>query len=89
MINHENEFRKKKPVILFIYNYSCHICGLVSLNLHVHHIDNNHKNNFVFNLIPLCEHCHRLVHQANVLVVPQPTYEQNSQLERLQLAFKD
>ena len=38
----------------------CSICGSV-VNLHVHHIDGNHSNNNINNLIWVCCKCHNTV----------------------------
>ena len=56
-------FNKKKNVILFIYDYACCVCGLISLKNHVHHVDKNHKNNDSFNLVPLSKKCHVIIHK--------------------------
>lgn len=45
----------------------CEICG-ASSGLDVHHIDENHSNNFPDNLITLCVSCHGRVHSKNLLV---------------------
>ena len=46
------------------------ICGLCKTKdarvLAVHHVDKNHKNNKLNNLIWLCHNCHFLVHRYNV-----------------------
>jgi hypothetical protein len=40
------------------FNYLCAICG--KPNPHIHHIDGNHSNNEVENLLPLCPNHHLL-----------------------------
>lgn len=46
---------------------ACEICGS-TVNLDVHHIDENRGNNFPENLITLCQSCHMRVHSRNLLV---------------------
>ena len=52
-----NYWKHRKPY--------CEICGS-SENLEVHHIDFNHGNNDVSNLITACESCHRRIHSQNL-----------------------
>lgn len=43
---------------------SCEYCGFVAIHrvqLDVHHLDGNNKNNDIDNLQTLCANCHRLV----------------------------
>ena len=47
---------------------SCEMCGFVAIHavqLDVDHIDGNHANNDVTNLMTLCANCHRLKTQMN------------------------
>ena len=60
-------FNKIKPVILFIYDFSCIGCGLVSLENHIHHCNGNHFDNNPFNLVPLCGHCHKTAHASKII----------------------
>lgn len=63
--NHQNrEFKHRKEVIKFIYNYECQCCNEATEELEVHHDDRNSANNAWNNLIPLCPPCHRLVHMT-------------------------
>lgn len=57
-------FQKIKNIILFIFDFKCYLCGYFSLANHVHHLDNNHANNDVLNLICLCHDCHKLAHKS-------------------------
>lgn len=57
-------FNKIKNIVVFLYDYKCQVCNLKFKNLHVHHLDNNHSNNDVDNLIPLCKSCHRIAHKG-------------------------
>lgn len=44
----------------------CNVCGNSDVRvLAVHHLDKNHKNNDIKNLIWLCLNCHYLVHKHN------------------------
>jgi hypothetical protein len=45
----------------------CEKCGFIALDkcqIDIHHIDRNHKNNHVENLMSLCANCHRLEHKG-------------------------
>ena len=45
----------------------CGLCGLGDARaLAVHHIDKDHKNNRVENLLWLCHNCHHLVHNYEI-----------------------
>ena len=71
---------KDRETLLAEYNHLCAMCG--STNPHIHHIDQNHDNNDVFNLIPLCPNCH-LRDQHN------PTRSFESGILRLFRLYKD
>jgi hypothetical protein len=43
------------------HDYKCCICSENRI-VHVHHFDENHNNNDILNLIPLCPTCHQLFH---------------------------
>lgn len=74
IIPHPNYvFNKIKHIIVYIYDYKCQICGLQLKNLDVHHYDNNHNNNDVENLIPVCKSCHRLIHKGVIFEKPKMT----------------
>lgn len=45
-----------KDKLLDEYNHRCAICG--GDRPHIHHIDENHANNDIQNLLPLCPNCH-------------------------------
>ncbi|MEK6916969.1 MAG: hypothetical protein AABW92_04440 [Nanoarchaeota archaeon] len=47
--------------ILQKYDYRCAICNAEE-GLHIHHRDENPKNNLISNLIVLCGVCHKKVH---------------------------
>jgi len=42
----------------------CYICGINFPHLNLHHIDNNHNNNSLKNLVKLCPNCHWFVHDG-------------------------
>ena len=44
--------------ILFRDDYTCKICGVWDVNVHIHHINHNNKDNRRINLISLCVSCH-------------------------------
>ena len=44
------------------FNQECSICKAIE-KLGVHHIDGNHKNNQLINLIILCNKCHCIEHK--------------------------
>lgn len=54
-----NHFRDK----CFFYNEKkCHLCGDDNVKIDVHHVDENHDNNILSNLEPLCVKCHQKFH---------------------------
>jgi len=62
-----NRLRYNKPKKRYrqYKNTLCSRCGFVGdpCQLDVHHIDRNHQNNAIDNLITLCANCHRLEHK--------------------------
>ena len=44
----------------------CHICGSPGssdeVEIEVHHIDGDHSNNHIYNLLPVCRGCHHEIH---------------------------
>jgi len=83
MRKNNNDFQHKRQVVLFIYDYTCQLCGMISFSNHCHHIDKNGNNHSVYNLIPLCVDCHILVHSANIVLNLQPTASQLVLLQKL------
>lgn len=69
MRRNNTEFQKIKNVVLFIHGYECFVCNHISINNHVHHIDQNNGNNDPFNLLPLCPDCHRMIHKIAAIKV--------------------
>lgn len=51
------EFFRIRPKIHKKYNYTCQLCNQKSKQLNVHHIDYNKQNNYIGNLITLCQKC--------------------------------
>ena len=44
----------------------CELCGFIAhdkIQLDIHHLDGNHKNNNQENLMTICANCHRLEHR--------------------------
>ena len=48
--------KKVKDSVLKEYDHRCSICG--QDRPQIHHIDEDHENNEVVNLLPLCPNCH-------------------------------
>lgn len=64
-------FSKIKNIVLFLYDYECAYCGYSNFGNHIHHFDKNHFNNDAFNLVCVCETCHKAIHKH--LKVKKPT----------------
>lgn len=61
----EPEFRRMRLPVLKRDRFTCQKCGrtkrvldLLGIQLHVHHIDGNHRNNTMGNLTTRCSDCH-------------------------------
>lgn len=80
-------FNKKKEIVLFAYGYACQLCGLVYVGNHVHHNDKNHNNNDAFNMVPLCNYCHKMVHKARATINIQPSEKCEQILQELNELF--
>lgn len=89
MLKSQTIFNKKKEVVLFAYGYACQLCGLVYVGNHVHHNDRIHGNNDAFNMVPLCNHCHKMVHKARATINIQPTPQCEAILRLLNELFGD
>ena len=87
MRRNNQQFQKIKNVILYIHAYECFVCGFVSINNHVHHIDRNNGNNDPFNLLPLCPACHKMVHKLAAIKVHFEDEAVNTALLHLKLHF--
>ena len=83
MRTQNNRFQQKRHVVLFIYDYTCQMCGIISFSNHCHHINGNGNNHDAFNLIPLCVDCHILVHKLHIGLLPGPNPQQVILLEKL------
>ncbi len=55
------ELKVKRKAILEYYGHKCYLCNNEATQ--VHHIDENRGNHNVYNLVPLCHKCHRMVHK--------------------------
>ena len=61
----DSDFRRVRPLILRRDRYTCQGCGAQPKNrLEVHHLDNNHHNNRMGNLISVCKYCHAVFHSG-------------------------
>ena len=47
-----------------ILECKCYCCNRIYLKLEVHHINGDNKDNSEGNLIPICNRCHRCIHQG-------------------------
>lgn len=65
-----------KPLIHMVYQSRCIICGNISVNNHVHHVDWDNKNNNAFNLIVVCKEHHIQLHQNKFKLSKELTTEQ-------------
>ena len=67
-VNHQGypqRFKEVRPFILAIDRHLCQLCGASDFEgkkLAVHHIDENKRNNTPWNLITVCNVCHRPLH---------------------------
>lgn len=81
-------------------NYMCKLCGenvmrddITQPMAPIHHIDGNHRNNKVTNLVQLCNKCHGQLHahglkKIQVKEIKIPQY-QNVVLEKPKVLFKN
>jgi 5-methylcytosine-specific restriction endonuclease McrA len=54
---------QKRRAVLRRANYCCEGCGIDNRKLHVHHLTYAHKGNeFLFELVAVCEVCHERCH---------------------------
>ena len=84
MRNHQDPiFKFIKPHITFLFGAKCALCDKVSLSNHVHHIDNNSRNNNSFNFCILCNHHHKLAHKNKFVIRPTLNFYQSQHLEAL------
>lgn len=77
-MSYNKEFQDIKPKIKERDNFKCTMCNVkekkvsfmrngkirLKTNLHIHHIDENVKNNSMENLTTLCESCHITIHKT-------------------------
>lgn len=66
-----------REVVLWLWDYKCHVCKEPSNSLDVHHLDRNNQNNDINNVAPACRQCHQMLHRLSI----KPT------LHRLTVAF--
>lgn len=64
--DYPKEFYSTKDKILKMHDEKCFLCGRDKIDngreMDIHHINQNKKDNSVFNLIPLCKNCHSSSH---------------------------
>lgn len=72
--------KRTREVVFGEYNHRCAICGADKPQ--IHHIDEDHSNNEIDNLLPLCPNCH-LTDQHN------PTKKIDPQKLQLFRKYKD
>lgn len=59
----DSAFQKLRPEILERDDYTCQCCGFKAKKWQeVHHIDNDHSNNKLSNLVTVCALCHMVFH---------------------------
>lgn len=58
------EFRSIRGFLRTVFSNECYICKESKNLMECHHIDNNSKNNNIFNLVLLCLECHKIVHKS-------------------------
>ncbi len=62
-INGPTNWLKMRKLALKRDNYTCQTCGLRSRKkMTVHHLNENHEDNRLENLLTLCRPCHDIVH---------------------------
>ena len=67
--NVEENIKNKSLLLKNKVIYVCKICKCDDTRvLVVHHLDKNHKNNNIDNLVFLCHNCHHLVHHHKVKI---------------------
>jgi hypothetical protein len=62
--------RSYRGIALADHDPVCALCTS-SINVLIHHIDSNRKNNRIENLIPLCKTCHGVVHAVEGTYEPK------------------
>jgi len=60
---HSTNFPIYRRICFDIWDQKCAVCGFDEI-VSVHHIDENHSNNDVSNLIPLCPNHHAMCHTS-------------------------
>ncbi len=82
------KFQKIKPVILFIWEYRCYVCGHQNTRNHVHHFNENPHDNGAHNLMVLCDIHHKMIHKNIIIDEIQYTDEVARQLWALDELWK-
>lgn len=66
--NSGNDIINYRTECLRYYGKKCAVCDETNI-IEVHHLDGNHKNNDIKNLIPMCSNHHRYVHSKYYFLV--------------------
>ena len=73
--NHQNrQFRKAKEVALWLHNENCSLYNCSNPADAVYHIDKNSTNNKLWNLLPVCNEHHKILHISDT----KPQYTKRS-----------
>lgn len=65
-------FRNSRGFLRLVFSNQCFICKKENSLIEIHHIDKNTNNNHLFNLVPLCLECHKIVHKSRVDLTKYP-----------------
>lgn len=68
------EFSSRRAAVLHRDRYTCQICGKKYVRFEVHHIVHRSRGGTDddTNLITLCEHCHKAVHDGTIILNKKP-----------------
>ncbi len=62
-LDNKSQFEKMRPVALERDNYTCQYCDFYSRKYQeIHHLDDDHNNNSIDNLVTTCSLCHMCHH---------------------------
>lgn len=79
------EMKELRPQVLKRDKYTCHFCDWRSKYfMEIHHLDHNHKNNKLANLVTACPFCHKANHlvitgilkTGKIIFLPELTQEE-------------
>lgn len=81
----EKLFRFIRPLVHYVYDSRCCLCGVRSLDNHVHHCNWNHDDNSLYNLAIVCDKHHKMIHKNKFALNLLRTREQENFLLEIQL----